>query len=379
MEQTPQTPKQALQDRGKQIFKTSLIGIGANVLLVAFKAVIGLLTNSIAIVLDAINNLSDALSSLITIIGMRLAGKPADKKHPLGYGRIEYLTSAVISVIVLYAGISSLVTSVKQIIHPEEAEYTTVSLIIVGVAVLVKLVLGTYFKKVGKQVNSDSLTASGADALFDAIISASTVVAAVIYLIWHVSLEAYLGAIISLVIIKSGIDMLRETLSKILGERPEAELSKGIKKTVCSVDGVRGAYDLVLNNYGPDNYLGSVHVEVADTMSAGEIDAMTREIQRRVLAEHKIYISAVGIYSYNTQSEKAIAARTEAVRIIRQHDHILQIHGFYLDEARKVISVDIVTDFDNTNLHLLDDIKAELSAAFPGYALDMAMDSDISD
>ncbi|MBQ9227804.1 MAG: cation transporter [Eubacterium sp.] len=379
MAQTTNHIKEQLIEREKQIMKTSLVGIGTNVLLVAFKAVIGLLTNSIAIVLDAINNLSDALSSLITIIGMKLAGKPADKKHPLGYGRIEYLTSAVIAVLVLYAGVSSLVSSVKQILHPEEATYSTVSLVIVGVAVAVKLLLGTYFKRMGKKTASDALSASGADALFDAVISASTVLAAVIYLVWGVSLEAYLGVLISLVIIKSGVDMLRETLSKILGERPDADLSKGIKKTVCSVDGVRGAYDLVLNNYGPNNYLASVHVEIPDTMTADQIDAMTREIQRRVLAEHGIYVTAVSIYSYNTKSEKAAAIRETVEKIIYAHPHILQTHGFYFDEAQGTVSIDFIADFDNQNPHLLQDIEAEIQSAYPEYTVDIAMDTDISD
>lgn len=378
MEKIVTTPKQEIENRGKEIFKASIVGIAVNVLLVAFKAVIGLITNSIAIVLDAINNLSDALSSVITIVGMRLAGKPADKKHPMGYGRIEYLTSAIISVIVLYAGISSLVSSVKQIIHPEKAEYSVVSLVIVGVAVVVKLLLGTYVKKKGKAVNSDALVASGSDALFDAIISASTVAAGIIYMVWGLSLEAYLGVIISVIIIKSGIEILRETLSKILGERVEGDLSTAIKKTVRSVDGVLGAYDLVLNNYGPDTYLGSVHIEVADSLTADKIDAITREIQKRVMAEHKIYMSAVGIYSYNTKSDKAAQLRDEIEKLIFSFEHILQVHGFYFDEETNTVSVDFVAGFE-ADKDIKSKVLAALKAAYPDYTFDVAMDTDVSD
>ena len=166
--------------REKTIVKTSIIGIAANVFLAAFKAFVGLMTNSIAIVLDAVNNISDAGSSLITIIGTKLAGKEPDKKHPFGYGRIEYLSAMIISVIVLYAGITSFVESVKQIIHPETPDYNVVSLVIVGVAVVVKILLGRYVKGVGVRVNSDSLINSGEDATLDSVISASTLVAAVI-------------------------------------------------------------------------------------------------------------------------------------------------------------------------------------------------------
>lgn len=370
--------KTKLETRSKEIFKTSIIGIAVNLLLVGFKAVIGLVTNSIAIVLDAVNNLSDALSSVITIIGMRLAGKPADKKHPLGYGRIEYLTSAVISIIVLYAGISSLVSSVKQIINPEKAEYTKVSLIIVGVAVVVKLLLGLYVKRSGKRVNSDALVASGTDALFDSIISASTLIAAIIYITTGVSLEAYLGVIISAIIIKSGVEMLRETLSKILGERAETELSHAIKATVRSVDGVRGAYDLVLNNYGPENYLASVHIEVPDYFTAAQIDGITREIQQRVIDEHSIYMAAVGVYSYNTKDDDAARLRNEIEHIIRTHDGILQVHGFYVNGEKKAISFDVVVEF-GVPRSLLDEIRNELAEKYPDYSFDIAMDTDISD
>lgn len=187
--------------REKTIIRTSIIGIIANVFLAAFKAVIGLMTNSIAIVLDAVNNISDAGSSLITIIGTKLAGREPDKKHPFGYGRIEYLSAMIISVIVLYAGITSLVESVKLIIHPKTPDYNTVSLIIVAVAVVVKILLGRYVKKTGVRVNSDSLINSGEDATLDSVISASTLVAAVIFMTFNISLEAWLGAVISLVII----------------------------------------------------------------------------------------------------------------------------------------------------------------------------------
>ena len=251
---------QDTDNRSKIIVRTSITGIVANVFLAAFKAVIGALTHSIAIVLDAVNNISDAGSSLITIIGTKLAGRQPDKKHPFGYGRIEYLSAMLISVIVLYAGITSFVESVKKIIKPATPDYNFVSLIIVGVAVAVKIVLGRYVKSVGEKVNSDSLINSGEDATLDSVISASTLVAAIIFMVTGLSLEAWLGAVISLVIIKSGIEMLKDTMSRILGERSDPELAASIKNTVTEFDGVQGAYDLVLNNYGPDAWNGSIHI-----------------------------------------------------------------------------------------------------------------------
>ena len=366
--------------REKVIVKTSVIGIIANVFLAAFKAVIGLMTNSIAIVLDAVNNISDAGSSLITIIGTKLAGREPDKKHPFGYGRIEYLSAMIISVIVLYAGITSFVESVKQIIHPETPDYNVVSLIIVAVAVVVKILLGRYVKGVGVKVNSDSLINSGEDATLDSIISASTLVAAVIFLIFHISLEAWLGAIISVVIIKSGIEMLRDTISQILGERNDQELAKAIHDTVMSFPDVQGAYDLVLNNYGPDTWNGSIHIEVPDTYSADQLDQLIREITMKVMQEHHVILTAIGVYSVNTKDEEVIQAKRQVEEIVFSHEHVRQMHGFYLLTDQKTMRFDIVISFDARDRRAVyNEVIADVQKAFPDYELQVAMDTDFAE
>lgn len=199
-------------------------------MLAVFKAVIGILSNSIAITLDAVNNLSDALSSIITVIGTKLAGKLPDRKHPLGYSRIEYISAMIVSGIVLYAGITSEVESVKKIIHPEKPDYSIISLVIIAVAVIVKMILGRYVKAKGEQVNSGSLVASGSDAMFDAILSGSVLVSAIIYMLSGLSLEAYVGVIIAGFIIKAGIEMMIETLNEILGVRADKEKTDRIKE-----------------------------------------------------------------------------------------------------------------------------------------------------
>ena len=277
--------------RDQVIIRMSLIGILANVFLAAFKAIVGAISGSIAIILDAVNNLSDALSSVITIIGTKLAGKQPDKKHPYGHGRIEYITAILISVIVLYAGITSLVESIKKIIDPSVPDYSAAALIIVGAAVLVKVFLGRYVSSVGKKVQSDSLAASGKDALMDAIISASTLLAAVIFLIFGLNLEAWLAAVISLYIIKSGIEMLRDSLSQILGERVDSELSRQIKETVTSIPGIYGAYDLILHNYGPDHMIGSVHIEVADTLSIDQLYELQSTVVNRIFTDYNVILA----------------------------------------------------------------------------------------
>ena len=366
--------------REKTIVKTSIIGIIANVFLAGFKTVIGLLTNSIAIVLDAVNNISDAGSSLITIIGTKLAGREPDKKHPFGYGRIEYLSAMIISVIVLYAGITSFVESVKQIIHPETPEYNTVSLIIVAVAVVVKILLGRYVKAVGKQVNLDSLINSGEDATLDSVISASTLVAAGIFLIFGLSLEAWLGALISLVIIKSGIEMLKDTISQILGEKNDPELAKNIKKTVIGFPEVQGAYDLVLNSYGPDTWNGSIHIEVPDTYSADQLDLLIRNIQMAVYKQHQVILTAIGVYSVNTKDEEVIAMHRKVREIVFSHPHVKQMHGFYLIKDKKALRFDLVISFDAEDRRAVYAAAVgDVQKAFPDYTLQTTMDTDFAE
>ena len=366
--------------RGKIIVRTSVIGILANVLLAAFKAAVGILTHSIAIVLDAVNNLSDAASSFITIIGTKLAAREPDKKHPFGYGRIEYLSAMIISVIVLYAGVTSFIESVKKIIHPETPDYSVTALIIVGVGVLVKIFLGRYVKGVGEKVNSDSLINSGKDATLDSIISASTLVAAIIFLVSGLSLEAWLGAVISLIIVKSGVEMLRDTLSEIPGERADAELAKEIKKTVLSFPDVSGAYDLILNNYGPDTFNGSIHIEVPDTYSAADLDELIRSISLEVYAKHHVALTAIGVYSINTKDEHVAVMREAIRKAVMEEEHVLQLHGFYVNEGKKTIRFDVVISFDAPDRHAVHKAVFEkIQAMFPEYTLQIAMDTDFSD
>ena len=366
--------------RDRIIIRTSIIGILANVFLAAFKAAVGIVTNSIAIILDAVNNLSDAGSSLITIVGTKLAARQPDKKHPFGHGRIEYLSAMVIAVIVLYAGLTSFTESVKKIIHPDKPDYTVPALIIVASGVIVKILLGRYVKNIGTKVNSDSLVNSGEDASLDAVISASTLAAAVIFLVSGISLEAWLAAVISLIIIRSGVEMLRETISRLLGERADAELGRAIKATILSFPEVRGAYDLVLNNYGPDNFNGSIHIEVPDTFTALELDELIREITLKVYKEHHVILTAVGVYSVNTGDNDAAQMREKVYAAASAHQYVLEVHGFYVNEEKKSIRFDLVISFDAPDRRaVVREVYDEVHAMYPDYALQIAQDTDFTE
>ena len=365
--------------REKTIVRTSVIGIVTNLLLVGFKAFVGLMSNSIAIILDAVNNLSDALSSVVTIIGAKLGAKQPDKKHPLGYGRIEYLSSMIVAALVLYAGITSLVESIKKISHPEAADYGTVTLVIISVAIVVKLLLGLYVKKQGKKVNSGALAASGSDAMFDAILSASVLASAIVYLVWGVSLEAYVGVIIAGFIIKAGIEMMIETLNDIIGKREDAEITKELKQIICEEEAVLGAYDVTLFNYGPNKNYGSVHVELPDTLTVDEVDRITRRIQTNVFHKTGVILTGIGVYSYNTSNDEAAQMRNRIQQTVLSHEWALQMHGFYADTEQKTLRFDVVMSFDVDRKEALETLYQEIRGLYPDYEILIVPDVDIAD
>ena len=367
-------------DREKIIVQTSIIGILANLFLAGFKAGVGILSNSISITLDAVNNLTDALSSVITIVGTRLANRAPDREHPLGHGRIEYLTASVISLLVLYAGLTSLIESVKKILRPEDPSYSNISLLIVFVAVLVKFFLGRFVKNRGEKINSQNLIASGEDAGNDTILSLSVFISALFFRITGISLEAYVGVVISLFILKAGWELLQETLSQILGARADSNLTKEIKETINAIPGVFGTYDLFLHNYGPDTYLASAHIEVADTMHAAELDALMRKIERKIYKDFHVIMAGISIYSRNTENKELLKLQQEIHDLVLSREHVLQMHGFYVEEEKKQIHMDIVVDFEEKDRDgLIAGIQKELEEKFPGYQFLITRDLDISD
>ena len=365
-------------NRDRIIIRTSIIGILANVLLAGFKALVGIVSHSIAVLLDAVNNLSDALSSIITIVGTKLSGRLPDKKHPLGYGRIEYLSAMVVSGIVLYAGITSAVESVKKIIHPEQPDYSVVSLVIIAVAVAVKIVLGRYVKAQGKKVNSGSLVASGSDAMFDAILSASVLACAVLFMLTGLSLEAYVGAVISVFIIKSGLEMMIETLNEILGMRADKATTDRVKALLREEAPVRGAYDLILYNYGPDKDYASVHLELPDTMTVREVDQLTRKLEAKVYRETGVILTGVGLYSYNTSDDEAARLQNDVRERVLEHDWAVQMHGFYADMAAREMRFDVVMSFDIRPREGLRILTEELGKAYPDWRITITPDVDVS-
>lgn len=367
-------------EREKIVVRTSVISIITNLVLVIFKATVGLISNSIAIISDAVNNLSDAMSSIITIIGTKLANKAPDKEHPYGHGRIEYVTEMIVSAIVLYAGMAAFVESAKKVFMPEEVEYSVPTLVIVMAGIIVKFGLGLYVKKKGRDISSNSLVASGADAFNDAILSISVLASAIIYMMFQVNLEAYVGVLLSIFIMKAGLELIKGAVDNVLGMRIDGNLAKAIKREVMQEEDVKGAFDLVLNDYGPDKYLGSIHVEVPDTMNAVEIDKMSRSIMKRVSEKYGVVLHTIGIYSVSTKDKANIEAKKKVEQIVSSYKEVLQMHGFYLDKDDKTIRFDIIIDFKTKKRdQIYREIRDKVRSEFEGYAVMVTLDVDMSD
>ena len=368
--------------REKEIVRTSFVGIIGNIFLVGFKAFIGLISGSVSIIMDALNNLTDALSSIITIIGTKLSNKRPNKKHPYGYGRIEYITSTLIAFLILFAGGMAIYESIKSIIdHFQNGtmpEFETYSIIIIAAAIVVKIGIGLFFRYKAKKTESEALDASGKDALFDSILSTSTLIGMFVAKYAGFYIEGYLGIIIGLFILKSGIGVLKESLSSIIGERFDKEIVNKIKNDINQIEGVLGSYDLILNSYGHNKNIGSVHIGVKDDLSASEIQDIQREIFTLMYTKYNT-IMTVGIYAENMSDEYTKAIYEGVLAIIKNYNTVLQIHGFYVDKEKKFINYDLVISFDDKEpLETIKKIKEETEAKNPEYTVIINYDQDFT-
>ena len=361
-------------NREREIIKASVVGIAGNMLLVAFKLVVGIASRSIAIILDAVNNATDALSSVITIVGTKLAGRRPDHRHPFGYGRIEYLTSMVIAVIILVAGLISLRESIGKILHPATPSYSAITITVIVVAIIAKIAIGLYFKHEGNKTSSQALIASGIDSNYDAVLSGGTLVVAIAQNVWNLNIDGLVGVVISLVVCKAGVEVLRDALGPIIGQREQDSYGRAIEQYVASFPGVQGAYDLILDDFGPNETIGSVHIEVADDMTARQIHELTHKISKGLLEKYGV-VATIGIYAANTTGAFA-PMRKRLQELADATPKVLQTHGFYVDAAERTVYFDLVVDFKADNQAIQDAIVTALRRDYPGYAFVVTIDTD---
>lgn len=363
--------------RERKIVFTSIIGIIGNVVLTVFKFAVGLLANSIAVILDAVNSLTDAFSSIITIIGTKLSNRRPNREHPYGYGRLECITSMAIAVMILYAGIASLVESVKKIIWPETLSYSALTIIVIVASVIIKIAMGIYFKHAGKATNSSPLIASGKDNMFDAVLSAGTLLSAILSLAFGLNIDGIIGACISLFIVKSGFDILRDSVDSVIGRRIDADYAHQLEAYIDSFEGVHGVYDLSIDTYGPNKRVGSAHIEVDDDMRASQIHELTRKIAVAAYKRFSCFMT-IGIYAQNAKGEFADMKETLR-KVVLDHPEVLQVHGFYVDAETKTCYFDLVVDFDHDPEKTSDEIIAAMKRYYPSFSFATVLDHDISD
>lgn len=364
--------------RIKEVIKVSIIGVITNICLVIFKSIIGFISGSISILMDALNNLSDILSSVITLFGMLLSKKKPDKEHPYGHGMIEYFSSLSIAIIIFITGIASFYESFLKILHPITVEYNITMLIIIIIGIISKLILGKYTKEKGRILNSSSLVASGSDALFDSIISLSTLIGAILVYIFDINIDGYLGVVISIFIIKAGISIIIESFNNITGTIIDSKLLKNIEQTINSYDKVLGSYDLLLHQYGPSKILGSIHIEVDDNLSAKEIHALSRTISNDILDKYGVILT-IGIYATNTDDTKYIKIKNYIKKLIKNYKSIINFHGYYVDNDKMYISFDLIFDFKDQNImKTKEEVIAKLKKKYPEYEYNIVIDTDFN-
>ena len=368
--------------RDKAIVKTSVIGIIGNILLVGFKAFVGIIANSVSVIMDALNNFTDALSSIITIIGTKLSGKKPDRKHPFGHGRIEYITAILIAALIMFAGVMAIYESIKAIIdyfqNGTMPDYSLTTIIIIAGAIVVKAAIGIFYRIQGKKYKSEVLSASGLDALFDVLLSIATLVGAIIAYTTSFYVEGYLGIIIGGFIIKTGVEVLIEAISSIIGRRFDEEETRAILEDINSVPGVIGAYDLIINSYGHHKLIGSVHIGVKDSLTAKEVQEIERQITALMYQKYNL-IMTTGIYVENNDNPFANEVKKYLVSLIQSYPTILQMHGFYYDEKISSINFDLVISFDDKNPdETIRNIKSALEAKYKKITFIIQHDQDYS-
>lgn len=352
------------------------LNILVNLIFAAIKVVIGLAVSSIAIVSEGVNNATDSATSLITIVGTKLSAKHPTEKHPFGFGRIEYLTSLLISVLILFTGAELMESSVKRIFEPQEMSISYVTMAIIAVSALVKLALGLYTIKEGRRVDSSSLVALGTECRSDSVVSVITLVTALVFLVFHVSLDAYAGIIMSLIVLKAGFEVLKETLSDILGQAGEKELAQELYCIIRAEPLVLNAADMMLHNYGPDAYSGSVNVEIDHSKTVGEVYAALHELQLRIM--HEKHITMVfGIYAVDRDHAQIRQLREQVAAFVRQQEHVTSYHALYIHPNGKDLYVDLVVDYDLADWEALrKEFTAYMAELYPDKHLELVIETN---
>ncbi|WP_291582298.1 cation diffusion facilitator family transporter [Clostridium sp. UBA6640] len=344
--------------REKYGYLGGIIGILINLLLFGIKVTIGIFSNSIAVIADAFNNLSDVGSSVITIFGFKLASKPADKEHPFGHGRIEYISGLIVAFIVMIVGFQFVLSSIERIKNPTPINFSLIPFLLILVSILFKIWLISFYKYVGNTIDSSALKASSVDALSDVISSSTVALSLVLSNFFSFPLDGYMGIVVSLIILYAGYNLVKDTLNPLLGMAPDKELVENIQKSVLSYDNISGVHDLMIHNYGPGRIMASIHAEVPCNISIVKIHEIIDRAEKEISKELDIYL-VIHMDPINTNNEEVLKDRNILDEVLKKFPIIKSIHDFRVvgEGEIKNLIFDAVIDVSH---HLLEDEEHKL-------------------
>ena len=347
-----------------------------NILCSVLKIIIGLAVSSIAVVSEGLNNAADAASSLLTIVGTKLAGKHPTEKHPFGYGRVEYLTSLIIAGVILYTGIESFTGAVDGILHLYEMELSFLITGFIAVSAIIKMFLGTYMIREGKRIDSGSLVAVGKECRADCVVSVMTILATLVYLLFDLSLDAYAALITSLFIIKAGAEVLKDTVSELLGRPGDKALAQELYRVIREEPMVLNAADMMLHNYGPDAYSGSVNIEIDCSKTVEEVYSNIHALQLRIMHEYHVTM-VFGIYAVNNDRETLKELRGYIARFVREQEHVRSYHALYIDPKTNDIYCDLVVDYSLRDWDALEEeFRAYMRERYPQNRVEVVIETE---
>lgn len=358
-----------------------IIGILVNVLLFIIKLSVGLLVSSIAIMADAFNNLSDAASSLITILGFKLSNKPADREHPFGHGRIEYLSALIVAFMVMLVGLQFIKSSFERIINPAPVTFELIPFILLFISIFLKVWLSKFNKFIGDKINSAALKASSVDALGDVFTSTCVVISFLAANFTTFPIDGYIGMIVAIFIVYSGFNLVKDTINPLLGEAPDPELVNNINERVLSYDNIFGTHDLIIHNYGPGKCMASIHAEIPSDISVVTIHEIVDKAEREISTELRIYL-VIHIDPICVIEGEVKEAYDEILSLISQNNYIESIHDFRVvgEGEIKNLIFDLVVDpskeFPVPDAELIDNISKKIQECHPHYNCIITIDKN---
>ncbi|MDO5779124.1 MAG: cation diffusion facilitator family transporter [Clostridium sp.] len=366
--------------RGAYANLAGIVGIVTNTLLFIIKLSVGLLSNSVSILADAFNNLSDAASSIITIIGFKMANKPADAEHPFGHGRIEYITAMIVSFMVMLVGIQFVKTSFQKIINPTLVTFELLPFILLLISIGFKFWLSKFNKSIGNKINSSTLKATATDAMGDVFTSTTVVISFLISKFTTLPIDGYIGIIVALAIVYSGFSLIKETLSPLLGEPPDPVLVSDITDMVMSYDNITGIHDLIVHNYGPGRIMASIHAEIPSNIDIMEIHNIIDTAEREISKKLNIYL-VIHMDPICVDTDEIIEARNMVKDVLNKYEEVKSFHDFRVvgENNNKNLIFDIEvcpTCLSNeiNSAKLLDNIEKDIKEKAPEYKCVITVD-----